>query len=180
MSYAPSSDTNLDDVNTSFISRTSQSSHDVLEPPAILPRLSSNPDFVRYTERQDDTFNTWWNTTPHAAQIRNSPTEYRHPNWHSKKSSSVWTSYEQVANAKTGLPKAACRRCGRLLLHPATKNTGTSNLQYHIKHSQCSARGGIEDQTDTSSINVSASAYVTIVRNDHVLHTASYSQIPHI
>jgi BED zinc finger len=150
------SDAEIDYTQSSILDETSQSGIDVNGPPSILPRLGTNYAFVKWTQQHIDTFTTWWATTQYARLVKSDPSSHHTPPWNStKKSSNVWTSFDQVAEAKTGHPKVACRTCGRIMNHPSIKNTGTSNMSKHLKQSKCdfNARRVLID--DTESISVS-------------------------
>jgi hypothetical protein len=42
-----------------------------------------------------------------------------------------------VANTKDGKPGVMCKRCRRVLDHPATAHSGTSSMNKHLKGPQC-------------------------------------------
>jgi BED zinc finger len=151
------SDAGFGHAQSSILDGTSPSSVDLNGPPSTLPRLATNYAFVKWTQQYSNAFIAWWNTTQYALLVKNSPSSYHLPSWDiSKKSSSVWSSFDQAAEAKTGQPKVACRTCGRVFNHPSVKNTGTSNMSKHLKQSKCdlNTRRVLVDDTESISVSV--------------------------
>ena len=150
------SDAGFDNAQSSILDGTLPSSVDLNGPPSTLPRLATNYAFIKWTLQHVDAFSTWWVTTQYARLVQSDPSSYHTPPWNStKKSSNVWTSFDQVAEAKTGQPKVACRTCDRVFNHPSVKNTGTSNMSKHLKQSKCGSNSTRIFVDDTESISVS-------------------------
>lgn len=61
------------------------------------------------------------------------------------KKSDVWSSFDQVAHAKTGEPKVMCKRCQNVIIHPAHRRAGCSPMKTHLASAVC-----IKPQTSKS------------------------------
>jgi hypothetical protein len=65
--------------------------------------------------------------------------------WGHRKQSKIWDQLCEVADKKDGTPKILCRRCDKILQHPAGKGksstnssrTGTSHLKNHLQSDHC-------------------------------------------
>jgi hypothetical protein len=55
-----------------------------------------------------------------------------------QKRSDAWSSFDQVANARTGEPKVMCNRCQEVVVHPKFKRSGPSPMSNHLKSDSCS------------------------------------------
>jgi hypothetical protein len=78
-------------------------------------------------------FVEWWLKTGFGLQSECRDTLH----WDGKKTSDSWKHFEQVANKRTGEPKAMCKRCLSTLAHPGYKRTGTSVLRAHLRGGTC-------------------------------------------
>jgi hypothetical protein len=65
--------------------------------------------------------------------------------WGHRKQSKVWDFLFEVADKQDGTPKILCRRCDKILQHPAGKGksgtnltrTGVTHLKNHLQSQQC-------------------------------------------
>ncbi|KAJ9484060.1 hypothetical protein VN97_g9327 [Penicillium thymicola] len=55
-----------------------------------------------------------------------------------QKKSDVWSSFDQVANARTGEPKVMCNRCQSVVVHPRFNRSGPSPMKNHLNSAYCS------------------------------------------
>lgn len=65
--------------------------------------------------------------------------------WNGKKKTDIWEQFEQVAHEKTGEPKAMCKKCQAVLVHPHHRRAGTSPMHIHLKGDGC--HGGPKKQS---------------------------------
>lgn len=54
-----------------------------------------------------------------------------------QKKSDVWSSFDQVANARTGEPKVMCNRCQSVVVHPRFNRSGPSPMKNHLNSAYC-------------------------------------------
>lgn len=54
-----------------------------------------------------------------------------------QKKSDVWSSFDQVANARTGEPKVMCNRCQSVVVHPKFNRSGPSPMKNHLNSAYC-------------------------------------------
>ncbi|KAJ5340261.1 hypothetical protein N7541_009385 [Penicillium brevicompactum] len=54
-----------------------------------------------------------------------------------QKKSDVWSSFDQVANARTGEPKVMCTRCQSVVVHPRFNRSGPSPMKNHLNSAYC-------------------------------------------
>lgn len=72
----------------------------------------------------------WWLKTEYGAKKR--------IRWESpRRSSTIWDSFDQVAQISDGKAKLMCKKCGGILDHPHNNEHGTSTMARHLKGSQC-------------------------------------------
>jgi hypothetical protein len=58
--------------------------------------------------------------------------------WDSKQHrSDIWSSFDQVANARTGEPKVMCRHCQNVVVHPRFNRSGPSPMKNHLNSTYC-------------------------------------------
>ncbi|KAJ5742543.1 uncharacterized protein N7511_011275, partial [Penicillium nucicola] len=53
------------------------------------------------------------------------------------KKSDVWSSFDQVANARSGEPKVMCKRGQNVIVHPGVKRAGPSPIKNHLTSTVC-------------------------------------------
>jgi hypothetical protein len=129
----PPSFANIDFSETSF----DQYSGILERAPATLKRAGIGPlsSYIPYYMDNRHEFTRWWLTTNYGDKTR---LGRKALNWESKRSSSTWDGFLQVAHEETGLPKALCQLCDTILEHPnwvPNRHTGngTSGLIRHLQ-----------------------------------------------
>ncbi|KAF7174372.1 hypothetical protein CNMCM6106_008623 [Aspergillus hiratsukae] len=101
-------------------------------PPPSLQRVGPDrkKSYVLYTTMSKTEFVEWWLKTEYGAKKR--------IRWDSgRRSSNMWDSFDQVAQASDGKAKLMCKKCGGILDHPHNNEHGTSTMARHLKGSQC-------------------------------------------
>jgi hypothetical protein len=125
---------NLSHSQQSFNSDNDYSTFRTPAPPPHPSLQRVGPDrkksYVLYTMMSKTEFVEWWLRTEYGAKKR--------IRWDSnRRSSSMWDSFDQVAQASDGKAKLMCKKCGGILDHPHNNEHGTSTMARHLKGSQC-------------------------------------------
>lgn len=96
-----------------------------------------DPDFER-------DFSAWWADTIHGRL--NVERKKNKIKWMGAKISPHWKNFDQVANISTGEAGIRCRLCHKLLNHPHSANTGTTNMSIHTSSAGCrrNRRDGVQ------------------------------------
>jgi hypothetical protein len=112
-------------------------------PPAILKRVNAQRH-VLWDSTLAEPFLEWWAETP--VGITNSSKKDRKIRWDRPKTSKHWSFFQQAASIKNGEAAIICRLCSKVLIHPSTGNSGTTNMKTHLKSSSCgqNRRGGVQ------------------------------------
>lgn len=82
--------------------------------------------------------------------------------WETKRSSSIWENFEQVAQALDGKAKIMCKRYGGILDHPHNNEHGASTMTRHLRGPQCrnAAASGAKQQGIRSMIQHAVSSII--------------------
>lgn len=92
-------------------------------------------DFLLYDNMAHTDWVDWWLQTDFGQKSN--------LKWDTNRNADIWTHFDQVASHKDGAPKVMCKRCTRILEHPAATLPngktlyGTSTMSKHIKTSAC-------------------------------------------
>ena len=111
------------------------------EPPTSLSRSLDN-QAVLYPLGDSikcDIFQAWWDLTPYGVQLPIS----KRPRWgkQSTHQNSVWPYFTEGADIMQGEPKAICKLCGKVIVHPTPKNSGTRAFWNHLNSDRCQDEG---------------------------------------
>lgn len=155
-----------DDLSFSQQSFTADTDYIQFRPPALPPPIPPSlqcvgPDrkkaYVLYDDMTRHEFVKWWLKTEFGQKKR--------IRWETKRSSSIWQNFEQVAQALDGKAKIMCKRCGGILDHPHNNEHGTSTMTRHLKGTQCrnTAASGAKQQGIKSMIRDAVSPIIQII-----------------
>lgn len=151
------------DLSISQQSFTSETDYTQFRPPAPPPPPSlqrvgpnRNKPYILYTDMTSKEFVHWWLKTEYGSKKR--------IRWESsRRSSSMWENFEQVAQAHDGKAKLMCKRCGGVLDHPHNHEHGTSTMARHTKGAQCrnSSASRTKQKGIMSMIHDAVSTFIT-------------------
>ena len=133
-------------------------------PPAIFRRVNRQRHIL-YDADHALAFHVWWVDTIHG---RLNGESGRHKiRWDGTKSSPHWENFDQAANCATGEPLIRCKLCHKMLNHPHVANTGTNNLNIHVKSVGCrKSRNDSTAQVDLPTMMNKVSSYQQLCGND--------------
>jgi hypothetical protein len=133
------------DSSTSFTTFSTIPDDPIHQESPLLESLhrTSDGQYILWSETTKDAFANWWQTTSWY-EARQSGT-YGLPSWDpSKRTTTTWEHYNEVASVRTGKPFVECKICERRIEHPATKNRGgTSALKGHLTSEACKRKGTV-------------------------------------
>ena len=146
----PQSDESSDALSSQSIAQSTPASDTSPPPrypraPELLQRVGKlfQPSYILYNCDKTDLmmetsriqFVKWWLMTEFGSKKE----LQKSIRWDTiQKKSDVWSSFDQVANTRTGEPKVMCNRCQSVVVHPRFNRSGPSPMKNHLNNAYCS------------------------------------------
>ena len=129
-------------------------------PPLYFTRINRQRHILYNSQHAQD-FIAWWTTTICGRQ--NQETAKFKIRGTGAKVSPHWKNFEQVADVATGEAGIRCQLCHKILHHPHTANTGTTNMGIHTSLAGCR-------QSWRSTAQVDLTTMLDLVSNAEAFH----------